>query len=78
MTNAKFSRCPAFFLADGTQPGISMVPVPSHLSKALFPRMARSRRGRRIVNCCLWLFGGALLIGLIVGVLYLVYQQAKI
>jgi hypothetical protein len=72
-----FARCSAFSLADRTQRGFSMVPVRSHLSKAMFPRMARSRRGRRILNFCLWLLGGVLIVGVVAGVLYILYQQGR-
>ena len=47
----------------------------SHLSKLLFPSVSRRKRRRRMLNFCLWLVGGVLIIGVVAGVLYLLYQQ---
>lgn len=41
----------------------------------MFPGIARSKRGRRMLSVCLWLLGAALLVGVVVALLYLVYQQ---
>jgi hypothetical protein len=46
------------------------------LSRILFPNASRRRRWRRVISFCLWLLGGLLIIGIVVGVLYVVYQQA--
>lgn len=52
--------------------------MPGQLSKLLFPQVARNRRRRRILNFCLWLVGGVLIAGIVTGVLYIIYDQARL
>ncbi len=47
------------------------------LSKLLFPSASRGQRRRRMRRLWWWLIGSIVLVGGVVGVFYLLYQQGR-
>jgi hypothetical protein len=51
--------------------------VPGYLGKLLFPNASRGQRRRRMRNVWFWLVVGVLIVGVVAGLIYVLYKQGQ-